>query len=263
MQIKGKTFIVTGGASGLGRATVELLVSLGGNAVIFDLNEKEGRELENSNKKQILYVHVNVCSESDVKKGISELVNKFGNTLVGVINAAGIGDPKKVYNNKTGEASPLESFNKVLTVNVSGTFNVIRLAVEQIMKQQVDNPKGEEVPERGVIINTASIAAFEGQIGQAAYSASKGAVVSMTLPIARELSLLGIRCVTIAPGLFKTPMLAGLGEKVIKSLAKQVPFPRRLGEPEEYAKCCQYIIENEMMNGETIRLDGAIRMSSL
>ncbi|KAG2381990.1 hypothetical protein C9374_005782 [Naegleria lovaniensis] len=261
MKIEGKTFIVTGGASGLGAATVNHLISLGAKVVIFDVLDEKGKQIESEHPDSVLYVHVDVCDEKQAQQGIDELVKKFGNTLYGVVNAAGIGDPRRVYNPKKGEAHPLDAFNRVLAVNVSGTFNVLRLAVAQMMKQNA--PLCGKDKERGIIINTASIAAYEGQIGQASYSASKGAVVSMTLPIARELSNYNIRCVTIAPGLFLTPMLMSLSDKVRESLGKQVPFPPRLGDPPEYAKLVQFLIENPMMNGEVVRLDGSIRMSSL
>ncbi|EFC43095.1 short chain dehydrogenase [Naegleria gruberi] len=261
MKISNKTFIVTGGASGLGEATVRHLVSLGANVVIFDLGDAKGKLLETEYLNKVKYVHVDVCDENQVQDGIDQLVKTFGNTLYGVINAAGIGDPCRVYNPKSGIVHSLKSFNKVMNVNVTGTFNVLRLAVQQMMKQNA--PLCGKDQERGIIINTASIAAYEGQIGQASYSASKGAIVSMTLPLARELSMYNIRCVTIAPGLFLTPMLMSLGEKVRESLAKQVPYPKRLGEPNEYASLVQFLIENSLMNGEVVRMDGSIRMSSL
>ena len=192
-----------------------------------------------------------------VKKSIESAISKFG-AIHGAVNCAGVASAQKVV----GRTSPypLQEFNKVMTINVTGTFNVLRLAAWYMSKQE---PVDSEDKERGVIINVSSVAAYEGQIGQAAYSASKGAVMAMTLPISRELGALGIRCVTIAPGIFDTPMLANLPPKVRESLAKQIPFPSRLGKTSEFAHLVSHIIENSMINGETIRLDGSIRMSAL
>jgi NAD(P)-dependent dehydrogenase (short-subunit alcohol dehydrogenase family) len=250
MQVSGTTFIVTGGASGLGEATARLLSSRGAHVVIADLNDARGeavaREIDGR------YAHCDVASEADAAGAVELATTIYGN-LRGLVNCAGIGTAEKTVG-RNGPHS-LASFTKTISVNLIGTFNMIRLAGAAIA-QNPPLPSGE----RGVVVNTASVAAFDGQIGQAAYSASKGGIVGMTLPIAREFAALGIRVVTIAPGLFKTPLLAGLPEEAQESLGKQVPFPARLGNPEEYAALALHIVENEMLNGETIRLDGAIRM---
>jgi NAD(P)-dependent dehydrogenase (short-subunit alcohol dehydrogenase family) len=250
MEIEQKTFLVSGGASGLGGATSRLLASSGANVLIADINKEKGDAL--AKELEARFVEVNVVDEESVKNAVAAAVSAFG-ALHGVINCAGIGVAEKTV----GKEGPhkLASFKRVIEVNLIGTFNVIRLAAAQ-MGSQKPNAGGE----RGVIINTASIAAFDGQIGQAAYSASKGGIVGMTLPIARDLARLGIRVVTIAPGLFDTPLLAGLPEDARKALGAQIPFPPRLGIPAEYAALAKHIIENEMLNGEVIRLDGALRM---
>jgi NAD(P)-dependent dehydrogenase (short-subunit alcohol dehydrogenase family) len=253
MQIANKTFIITGGASGLGGACVKRLCAAGGKAIIADVNEKVGEELAESLAGKALYVKCDVTSEADMATVISTAKDMLTG-VHGVINCAGIGTAGKVLG-KEG-VLPLEVFEKTIRVNLIGSFNAIRLGAE-VMAQNEPDDSGE----RGVIINTASVAAFDGQIGQAAYSASKGGVVGMTLPIARELARSGIRVCTIAPGIFDTPMLAGLPEKARESLGQQVPFPPRLGDPDEYAHLAQHIIENQMLNGEVIRLDGAIRMA--
>ena len=250
MDIRNSTFIVTGGASGLGAATVETLVANGGNAVIADL--KGGEALAAKLGKQTVWQPTDVTNEEQAKACVARALEAFGG-LHGLINCAGIAVGEKTVG-KEGPHS-LSAFTKVITVNLIGTFNMIRLAAEAMSKQ---NPNA--AGERGVIVNTASVAAFDGQIGQAAYSASKGGVVGMTLPIARDLSRSGIRVVTIAPGIFETPMLLGMPQDVQDSLGKQVPFPSRLGKPAEYAALVKHIAENVMLNGETIRLDGAIRM---
>ncbi len=252
MQIKNNTFLVAGGGSGLGAATVRALSEGGANVVIADINKVTGEALAAELGAGARFIQTNVSDESAVQAAVSLAVSEFG-TLNGAINCAGIGVAEKTVG-KDGPHS-LGSFKKVIEVNLIGTFNVIRLAAAQMAGQQ-PNDAGE----RGVIVNTASIAAYDGQIGQAAYSASKGGIVGMTLPIARDLSRLGIRVVTIAPGLFDTPLLAGLPEDVKKVLGSQVPFPPRLGRPSEYAALACHIIENEMLNGEVIRLDGALRM---
>ncbi len=251
MEIQGKTFLVSGGGSGLGAATAQLLVASGGNVVVADIRKETGEATANAIGAK--FVECNVTDEESVKKAIATAIEAFG-SLQGAINCAGIGVAEKTVG-KDG-AHSLASFSRVININLIGTFNVIRLAAEQMAKQE-PNAGGE----RGVIINTASIAAFDGQIGQAAYSASKGGIVGMTLPIARDLCKLGIRVVTIAPGLFDTPLLAGLPEQVKQVLGAQVPFPPRLGQPSEYAALAKHIIENEMLNGEVIRLDGALRMA--
>ena len=253
MEIKGSTFIVTGGSSGLGEACVQLLAAGGANVIIADIQDEMGHSLAAGLIGKAHFVHTDVTNSDDVRQAIGAAVDNFGG-LQGVISCAGIGSAARVVS-KRGPHD-LEAFTRTIKVNLIGTFNVIRLAAEAISKSE-PNSAGE----RGVIINTASVAAFEGQIGQAAYSASKGGVVGMTLPIARELARYGIRVVTIAPGLFDTPMLASLPENIRQSLAQQIPFPSRLGQSREYAQLAQQIIENEMLNGEVIRLDGAIRMA--
>ena len=252
MKIAGKTFLITGGGSGLGAATAQLLVDRGGEVVLVDVNQATGEQMAATLGDRARFARADVASEGDVKAAIALAVDTFGG-LHGVVNCAGIAIAEKVLG-KRG-VHDLGAFTRVLQVNLIGVFNVIRLAVE-VMAQ---NPPGAS-GERGVIINTASVAAFDGQIGQAAYAASKGGVVAMTLPLARDLASLGIRVMTIAPGVFATPMLAGLPEAAQASLAQQVPFPSRLGDPSEYAALAGHIIENQMLNGEVIRLDGAIRM---
>jgi NAD(P)-dependent dehydrogenase (short-subunit alcohol dehydrogenase family) len=250
MDIRNSTFIVTGGASGLGAATVEMIAANGGKVVIADL--KGGEALAARLGEQAVFQPTDVSSEEQAQACVARALQAFGK-LHGLINCAGIAVGEKTVG-KEGPHS-LASFSKVIQVNLIGTFNMIRLAAEAMSKQEA-NAAGE----RGVIVNTASVAAFDGQIGQAAYSASKGGVVGMTLPIARDLSRSGIRVVTVAPGIFETPMLMGMPQDVRDSLGKQVPFPSRLGRPGEYAALVRHIVENEMLNGETIRLDGAIRM---
>jgi NAD(P)-dependent dehydrogenase (short-subunit alcohol dehydrogenase family) len=225
----------------------------GANLVILDLNQEAGQSLAAEIGENALFVAADITDPSEVRSAISLARERF-NGLHGLINCAGIAIAAKVYSSRG--LHDLEAFNKVIQVNLIGTFNVIRLGAEAMVSAEPN-----EAGERGVIINTASVAAFDGQIGQAAYSASKGGVVGMTLPIARELARYGIRVVTIAPGIFDTPMLAGLPEKARLSLGQQVPFPSRLGRPDEFAALAEHIIENEMLNGETIRLDGAIRMA--
>jgi NAD(P)-dependent dehydrogenase (short-subunit alcohol dehydrogenase family) len=253
MELENKGVLVTGGASGLGAACVRLLSRGGARVVIADLNSETGTALAAELGDSTLFVKTNVVDEASMQNAVRTAVDKFGGLHV-LINCAGIGPPEKVLG-KSGPSS-LESFNKVIQVNLIGTFNSIRL-VASAMTTNTPNEGGE----RGVIINTASVAAFDGQIGQAAYSASKGGIVGMTLPIARELARYGIRVMTIAPGIFDTPLLAGLPEPARISLGQQVPFPPRLGRPDEYAALAKHIIENEMLNGEVIRLDGGIRMA--
>ena len=253
MNIPSATFLVTGGGSGLGAATARTLVATGGNVVIADWNEASGRATADELGSHARFQKTDVTDEASVRQAIDAAVSTFG-PLRGAINCAGIGIALRVV----GKEGPhdLESFSRVIQVNLIGTFNVIRLAG---MAMSTTEPLADG--ERGVIINTASVAAFDGQIGQAAYSASKGGVVAMTLPIARELARFGIRVVTIAPGLFDTPMLAGLPEEARKSLGQQTPFPTRLGQPSEFAALVKHIVENVMLNAETIRLDGALRMA--
>lgn len=252
MQVENKGVLVTGGASGLGAACVRLLCQAGARAVIADLNSETGNALAQELGEAAIFVKTNVAEEESMQAAVRAAVDTFGGLHI-AINCAGIGTAEKVLG-KMGPAS-LATFTKTIQVNLIGTFNSIRLTAAAM---SVNEPN--EAGERGIIINTASVAAFEGQIGQAAYSASKGGIVGMTLPIARELARSGIRVMTIAPGLFDTPLLAGLPEAARLSLGQQVPFPPRLGKPGEYAALAKHIIENEMLNGEVIRLDGAIRM---
>jgi NAD(P)-dependent dehydrogenase (short-subunit alcohol dehydrogenase family) len=253
MNAKNKTFIVSGGSSGLGAACVESLAEAEANVVVADVNDEAGQALVTNPGAAVRFVKTDVTSEKSVQAAVNEAMNTFGG-LHGAINCAGIAIAAKILSRRG--IHDLEAFARVIAVNLTGTFNVIRLAAEAMAKGQ-PNDAGE----RGVIVNTASVAAFDGQIGQAAYSASKGGIVGMTLPISRELARYGIRVVTIAPGIFDTPMLAGLPEKARQSLGEQVPFPSRLGRPDEYAALAIHIIENEMLNGEVIRLDGALRMA--
>ena len=254
MDVQNKCILVSGGASGLGAACVRLLTKAGAKAVIVDLNNEMGNTLAEELGGSAVFVKANVIDEAEVQAAVNTAVEKFGGLHV-AINCAGIGVAEKVVGKEFPHS--LAAFTRVINVNLIGTFNVIRLAAFAMVK---NGPT--EAGERGVIINTASVAAFDGQIGQAAYSASKGGIVGMTLPIARELARSGIRVMTIAPGLFDTPLLAGLPEPARISLGQQVPFPPRLGRPDEYAALAKHIIENEMLNGEVIRLDGAIRMQA-
>lgn len=254
-MIKGFVGLVTGGGSGLGKATVERLVQQGARVVLCDLPNSKGNEVAKTiGEDKVIFAPVNVVNEADVQNALNVTKEKFGK-LNAVVNCAGIGVAFKTYNFNKNLPHTLEDFSKVIQVNTIGTFNVIRLSVGLIGENE-PNANGE----RGVVINTASIAAYDGQMGQAAYAASKGAIVGMTLPIARDLASQGIRIVTIAPGLFRTPLLSALPEKVIAFLEKSIPFPSRLGDPAEYAQFVQAVIENPLLNGETIRLDGALRM---
>ena len=248
MQIQNHTFIISGGSSGLGAATASMIRQNGGNVVIADINPPR-EEIVGAK-----FIKTDVTSDADGKAAVQFALAEFG-AVHGLANCAGIGIADLVL--RKGEPHPLDRFVRVIQINLIGTFNMIRLA-GQAMSHNTPNAQGE----RGVIINTASVAAYDGQIGQAAYSASKGGVVGMTLPIAREYARYGIRVMTIAPGIFNTPMLAGLPQEARDSLGKQVPFPPRLGQPVEYAFLAQHIIENVMLNGEVIRLDGAIRMAA-
>ena len=251
MQIKSSVFLVTGGASGLGAATARMAAEGGGKVVIADLQADAGEKLAKELGGR--FVRTDVTSEADGKAAVALAVKEFGGLQV-LVNCAGIALAERTI----GKDAPhdLGRFLKVITINVVGTFNMIRLAADAMAKAG-PNASGE----RGVIVNTASVAAYDGQIGQAAYSASKGGIVGMTLPIARDLSRNGIRVNTIAPGIFETPLLAALPKDAQESLGKQVPFPSRLGRPAEFAQLVRSIIENEMLNAETIRLDGAIRMA--
>jgi NAD(P)-dependent dehydrogenase (short-subunit alcohol dehydrogenase family) len=252
VQIKDAVAVVTGGASGLGLATTKRLLDAGASVVVIDL--REGEELGQLGDR-VKFASADVTDEAAVGQAL-DLAESLGPLRINV-NCAGIGSAAKTLG-KDGPF-PLDWFTKTIQVNLIGTFNVLRLAAQRIAKNEPIGP--ESSPERGVIVNTASVAAFEGQIGQAAYSASKGGVVGMTLPIARDLSRELIRVCTIAPGLFKTPLLGSLPEEAQKSLGAQVPHPARLGDPDEYGALALHIIENPMLNGETIRLDGAIRMA--
>jgi NAD(P)-dependent dehydrogenase (short-subunit alcohol dehydrogenase family) len=252
MQIPDHTFLVSGGSSGLGAACVRMLAAAGGNVVIADVNDAAGAKLVSELGPKVRFAHTEVTEEVWVKGAVDLARHTFGE-LHGAIQCAGIVLAERVLC-KTGP-HPLEHFVRVIQINLVGTFNVLRLAA-QAMSNNKPGPDGE----RGVIINTASVAAFEGQIGQAAYAASKGGVASMTLPLARELARQGIRVMAIAPGIFDTPLLASLPEPARASLGQQVPFPPRPGKPEEFAALVRHVLENEMLNGEVIRLDGALRM---
>ena len=252
MKIQDKTFLVTGGASGLGHATAVELAESGANVILADVNDEAGRTNAAKIGNNARFCHVDVTSEDDVRAALKLAVTEFG-PVYGVVNCAGIVLGRRTVG-KSG-AHDLESFERVIRINLIGTFNVIRLSAEAMAENEpVENG------ERGVIVNTSSVAAYDGQIGQAAYSASKGGVAGMTLPIARDLSMLGIRVASIAPGIMETPMMAGMTDEVRGSLEKQVPFPSRLGKPQEYAALVRHIVENGYLNGEVIRLDGAIRM---
>ena len=253
MRIEDHTFVVTGGGSGLGAATVRRLADAGATVVIADIDEDAAKVVASDLGDRARAVPTDVTDEASTQAAIDAATATFG-ALHGLVNCAGVGPAMKVLGRQGTHR--LEAFDKAVEINLIGTFNAIRLAAAAM----VDNaPEGAD--ERGVIVNTASVAAFDGQIGQAAYSASKGGVVAMTLPIARELAEHGIRVMTIAPGIFDTPMLAALPEKARLSLGQQVPFPPRLGKPDEYAALVEHIVGNQMLNGEVIRLDGAIRMA--
>lgn len=254
MEVKGSVAVISGGASGLGEATVRNFVEGGGQASILDVQEEKGQRLAAELGDDVIFCMTDVTDEQSVQNAIDKTMAAFGGIHIAV-NCAGVGDAAKVLG-KEGPM-PMELFNKVVQINLVGTMMVTRLAAEKM----VANPPNDD-GEKGVVINTASAAAFDGQIGQPAYSASKAAVVGMTLPIAREFAEYGLRIVTIAPGLFETPLLAALPEKVRVSLGKMVPFPNRLGKPSEFAMLARQIVENPMLNGETIRLDGALRMAA-
>jgi len=253
MDIRTSVFLVTGGASGLGAATVRMVVGAGGRAVIADLKESEGHALAKELGPHARFVRCDVTDEASAQAAVRAAVDGYGG-LQGLVNCAGIVHAERIV----GKEGPhtLAGFRRAVDINLVGTFNLIRLAA-QAMSAGEPNEEGE----RGVIVNTASVAAYDGQVGQAAYAASKAAVVGMTLPVARELARSGIRVMTIAPGIFETPMMASLTPEVQASLGKMVPFPPRLGRPDEFAQLVRAIVENPMLNGETIRLDGAIRMA--
>jgi NAD(P)-dependent dehydrogenase (short-subunit alcohol dehydrogenase family) len=253
MQVQGSVFLISGGGSGLGAATARLLAENGARVVLADVNADAGNSVAAEIGDHARFVPTDVTDEAAVQHAVDTARDAFGG-LHGVVNCAGIGTAARVIGRDGPH--PLALFTRTISINLIGTFNVIRLAAV-LMQHNQPGPSGE----RGVIVNTASVAAFDGQIGQAAYSASKGGIVGMTLPIAREFARYGIRVMTIAPGIFETPLLAGLPKEAQESLGKQVPFPARLGQPGEYAALVKHIVENQMLNGEVIRLDGAIRMA--
>ena len=254
MQIQGRTFVVTGGGSGLGAATVRHLAAAGASVAIVDLQQEAGARLAGELGPRATFALADVTNEAQIAAAIAAARSAYG-AVHGAISCAGIATGERVL----GKSGPhqLATFRRAVEINLIGTFNVLRLAA-QAMADNVPDVEGS----RGIIINTASVAAFDGQIGQAAYSASKAGVAGLTLPAARELARLGIRVMAIAPGIFETPMMAGMSEEVRASLAAQVPFPPRLGRPEEYAALVEHIIQNTMLNGEVIRLDGALRMAA-
>jgi len=253
MQIKDRVFLVTGGGSGLGAAVTRLLAAAGAQAVVADINRDTGEAIASELGAPVRFIRTDVASEADGAAAVQLAVESFGH-LHGLVNCAGVAPGEKVV----GRDGPhrFDSFARAVGINLIGTFNMIRLATA-VMVQETPDAEGE----RGVIVNTASIAAFDGQIGQAAYAASKAGVVGLTLPVARELARYGVRVVTIAPGIFETPMMAGLPQEVQDSLGQNVPFPPRLGRPAEFAALVRHICENTMLNGEVIRLDGALRMA--
>ncbi|GAB6906490.1 putative enzyme [Desulfosarcina cetonica] len=254
MQIENCVAAVTGGASGLGEATVRNLVTAGAKTAILDMDEEHGQSLASELGDAVRFFKTDVSEEKSVQQAMDGVTTSFGALHI-IVNCAGVAPPMKVI----GKKGPLliSKFERVIQINLIGTMNVVRLGAEKMLK----NPPADD-GERGVVINTASVAAFEGQIGQAAYAASKAAVVGMTLPVAREFADYGIRVMTIAPGLFETPMLAGLPDPAKAALSRMMPFPKRLGRPREYAMLVRQIIENPMLNGETIRLDAAVRLAA-
>jgi NAD(P)-dependent dehydrogenase (short-subunit alcohol dehydrogenase family) len=253
MNLKNAVALITGGASGLGEATARRFATAGAKVVLLDRDAERGHTTAQSIGSSARFIQTDVTNENDIQKAVDQAAEAFGGVHI-LVNCAGVVTAGRVLGKEA--PMPLEIFATVIQINLIGTFNAIRLVSATISKNDPN-----ELGERGVIINTASIAAFDGQIGQAAYAASKGGVVGMTLPIAREFARFGIRVVTIAPGLFDTPMMGMLPEAARQSLGEQVPFPPRLGKPEEYAALAQHIVENVMLNGEVIRLDGALRMA--
>jgi len=253
MEINGKTFLITGGASGLGAATAARLARAGGNVAVCDLQSSEGAKRARELGPAALFVAADVTNEDELGRAVAETRSRFGG-IHGAVSCAGIAPGERVL----GRAGPhdLASFRRAIEINLVGTFNVLRLAA-QAMAGNTPDREGE----RGIIINTASVAAFDGQIGQVAYSASKAGIVGLTLPAARELARFGIRVMTVAPGIFETPMVGGFTEELQQSLAAQIPFPSRLGRPDEFAALVEHIIANTMLNGEVIRLDGAARLA--
>ena len=254
MKLDGNTFLVSGGGSGLGAGCVRRFAKAGANVVIADVNQQAGQVLAAELGESVRYVPADVTDEASVAGAVRAALEAFG-ALHGSVQCAGVALAEKVLG-KEGP-NPLAHFARVIQINLVGTYNVVRLVADALARN-TPNAAGE----RGVLINTASVAAFEGQIGQAAYAASKGGVVSLTLPLAREFARLGVRVVAIAPGIFDTPLLAGLPEAARQSLAQQVPFPPRLGRPDEFAALAQHVVENEMLNGTVLRLDGALRMAA-
>lgn len=255
MDLNNKVAVVTGGASGLGQATVEQFIAKGAKVAIFDMNEEQGQALAAQHAGNAIFCKVNVADEESAKAGFAAAVQAFGTVHVAV-NCAGIGAAGKILD-RDNKALPLAAFDKTIQVNLVGTFNICRLAAEQMANNEPDS-EGQ----RGVLINTASVAAFDGQMGQCAYSASKGAVTAMTLPMARDLSRYGVRVMTIAPGIFDTPMMQGVSDDYRLPLIAMVQNPKRFGDPQEYGKLCCTIVENTYLNGETIRIDGGIRMAA-
>lgn len=253
MQIRDRVFLITGGASGLGAAVARHFVAQGGRVVLADIGRETGEARAKELGKNARFALTDVTDAAQAQAAVQLAVDQFGR-LDGLVNCAGVAPSERVVGRQGPHA--LESFARTISINLIGTFNMLRLAADAISKNEPDD-EGE----RGVIINTASIAAYDGQIGQAAYAASKGGVASLTLPVARELARFGIRVVTIAPGVFETPMMAAMPEEVRTSLGNTVPFPPRLGKPDEFASLVQHIIENRFLNGEVIRLDGALRMA--
>lgn len=253
MEIRDHNFLISGGASGLGLATAKMLLAGGGRVAIIDIQETADQDLQHHLGRSAIGFKADVTSEEQIENAIQQTIETFG-PIHGLINCAGIGPAARVVG-RDGPHS-LSLFRKVIDINLLGAFNLIRLATQRM---QANTPEVDG--ERGVIILTASVAAYEGQIGQAAYAASKGGLVAMTLPLAREFARMGVRVMTIAPGIFETPLLEGLPEEVRESLGQQVPFPSRLGQVEEFARLAGHIVENRMLNGEVIRLDGAIRMA--
>jgi NAD(P)-dependent dehydrogenase (short-subunit alcohol dehydrogenase family) len=254
MKIDGKTAIITGGASGLGEAAARRLAGLGSNVVVLDLNEERGQALANELGDKVAFCKTDICSTNDIEQALEFTKQKFGRIDI-LINCAGISSGMKTASKKGPH--DLDYFKKVININLVGVFDVMRQSAYQMLSNDLNDEGG-----RGVMINTASVAAFDGQVGQVAYTASKAAMVGMTLPVARDLAGEGIRMCTIAPGLFSTPMMQALPDQVKVDLAKSVPFPSKLGDPDEFAMLAQQIVENPMLNGETIRLDGAIRMAA-
>ncbi len=255
MNIQNCVAVISGGASGLGEAVVRDMVAKGGKAAIFDFDADNGEKLAAELGEAVIFCKTDVSDAASVKTAVDHTINAFG-AIHFAVNCAGVASPKKVIDKK-GNPIPIDFFNRVLQINLVGTMNVIRLAAVEMCKN-TPNDDGE----KGIVINVASVAAFEGQVGQAAYSASKAGIVGMALPIAREFAAYGIRVNTIAPGIFMTPMMAGLPENTQQSLAKMMPFPKRLGKPEEFAQLVRHIFENPMINAEVIRLDAALRMAA-